>query len=94
VRRECQACVARPYGYIGGTLGVMARKWDERFVITSDHNPDGAANQRAPRNLSDTYFVRTGESLSSVMTDTEIFDTMEAAEGYMRVNYERVMKYG
>jgi hypothetical protein len=79
---------------MGGAMGVMARKRDERFVITSDRDPDGAANKRAPRNPSDSYLVWTGDSWSSVMADAETFDTMDAADDYMRANYERVMKYG
>jgi hypothetical protein len=75
-------------------MGVMARKQDERFVITSDRTPDGATNKRAPRNLSDTYLVWTGDSWSSVMSDAETFDTLEVAEDYIRANSERVMKYG
>lgn len=75
-------------------MGVMARKRDERFVIASDRQPDSAANKRAPKNLSDTYLVWTGDSWSSNMTDAEAFDTMEAAEEYIRSHSERVMKYG
>jgi hypothetical protein len=75
-------------------MGVMARERDKRFVITSDRQSDGASNKRAPRNLSDTYLVWTGISWSSVVADAETFDTMEAAEDYIRANSERVMKYG
>jgi len=75
-------------------MGVMARMRDERFVITSDRNPDGPSIKRAPRNLSDTYLVWTGESWSSVMSDALTFDTLEVAEDYIRANAERVMKYG
>ena len=75
-------------------MGVMARMRDERFVITSDRNPDGTSIKRAPRNLSDTYLTWTGEAWSSVMTDALTFDTLEAAEDYIRANAERVMKYG
>jgi hypothetical protein len=75
-------------------MGVMARKRDERFVITSDRQPDIASSKRAAKNLSDIYLVWTGDSWSSLMPDAETFDTMEAAEEYIRINYERVMKYG
>jgi hypothetical protein len=75
-------------------MGVMARERDKRFVITSDRTPDGASNKRAPRNLSDTYLVWTGDSWSPVMTDAKTFETMEAAENYIRANSDRVMKYG
>jgi hypothetical protein len=75
-------------------MGVMARMRDERFVIASDRNPDGSANKRAPRTLTDTYLVWTGDSWSSVMTDAETFDTIEAAEEYILANSDRVMKYG
>lgn len=75
-------------------MGVMARKRDGRFVITSDRQPDSASNKRAPKNLSDTYLVWTGDSWSSVMADAETFDTIDAAEDYLRENSDRVMKYG
>jgi hypothetical protein len=75
-------------------MGILARKRDDRFVITSDRQPDGAANKRAPKNLSETYLVWTGDSWSSLMADAKAFDTLETAEEYIRVNYERVMKYG
>ena len=75
-------------------MGVMVRKRDERFVITSDRKPDDTSNKRAPKTLSDTYLVWTGDGWSSVITDAEIFDSMEAAEDYIRANSDRVMKYG
>jgi hypothetical protein len=75
-------------------MGVVARKRDERFVVTSDRNPGAAANKRAPSDLSDTYLVWTGDSWSSAMTDAETFDTMEAAEDYIRANSDQVMKHG
>jgi hypothetical protein len=75
-------------------MGVMARKRDERFVITSDRQPDSAEKKRAPKNISETYLVWTGDSWSSIMPDAETFDSMDAAEEYIRINYERVMKYG
>jgi hypothetical protein len=75
-------------------MGVIARKRDERFVITSDRQPDSAANKRAPKNLSETYLVWTGDSWSSTMSDAEIFATMDSAEEYIKTNYARVMKYG
>ena len=79
---------------VSRTMGVMARQRDARFVITSDRQPESASSKRAPKNLSDTYLVWTGESWSSVMTDAEYFDSMEAAEEYIRANADRVMKYG
>ena len=75
-------------------MGVMVRKRDERFVITSDRKPDDASNKRAPKNLSDTYLVWTGDGWSSDITNAEIFDSTEAAEDYIRANSDRVMKYG
>jgi len=75
-------------------MGVMTRDQGEVFVITSDRSPDGAPNKRAPKNLSSTYLVWTGDSWSSVMTDAMIFDTEEAADEYIRVNADRLMKDG
>jgi hypothetical protein len=75
-------------------MGVMTRDRGEVFVITSDRSPDDTPNKRAPKNLSDTYLVWTGDSWSSVMTDAKTFETEEAADEYIRANADRVMKYG
>jgi hypothetical protein len=75
-------------------MGVMARQRDARFVITSDRQPESAASKRAPKNLSDTYLVWTGDSWSSDVADAKYFETMDAAEDYIRANSDRVMKYG
>ena len=75
-------------------MGVMARDRDNLFVITSDRNPDDIRNKRAPKTLSGTYLVWTGDSWSSIMTDAKAFETMEAADEYIRSNSDRVMKYG
>ena len=75
-------------------MGVMTRDRGEVFVITSDRSPDDIKHKRAPKNLSNTYLVWTGESWSSVMTDAKTFETIEAADEYIRANSDRVMKEG
>jgi hypothetical protein len=75
-------------------MGVMTRDRGEVFVITSDRSPEDTPNKRAPKNLSATYLVWTGESWSPVMTDAQTFETEAAAEEYIRANSDRVMKDG
>jgi hypothetical protein len=75
-------------------MGVMARDRGEVFVITSDRSLDEAQNKRVAKKMSNTYLVWTGDSWSSVMTDAKTFETMDAADEYIRANSERVMKDG
>ena len=73
-------------------MGVMTRDRGDLFVITSDRNPGDTPNKRAPKNLSNTYLVWTGNSWSTVMADAMTFRTMEAADEYIQANSDRVMK--
>jgi len=75
-------------------MGVMARDRGDVFVITSDRIPDEIQHKRAPKNLSDTYLVWTGDDWSPVMTAAKTFETAEAADEYIRANSDRVMKAG
>jgi hypothetical protein len=75
-------------------MGVMTRDQGGGFVVTSDRSSDGIANKRAPKNLSSTYLVWTGNSWSTVMTDAKTFETEEAADDYIRANSDRVMRDG
>ena len=75
-------------------MGVMARDQGEVFVVTSDRILGETKNTRAAKKMSSTYLVWTGDSWSSVMTDAKTFETHEAADNYIRVNSDRVMKDG
>jgi hypothetical protein len=75
-------------------MGVMTRDRGEVFVITSDRSPDETQNKRAPKKMSSTYLVWTGDRWSAVMTDAKTFETLEAADEYIRANSGRVMKAG
>ena len=75
-------------------MGVMTRDRGEVFVITSDRSLDEAQNKRVAKKMSNTYLVWTGDSWSSVMTDAKTFETMDAADEYIRANSDRVMKDG
>jgi len=72
----------------------MTRDQGNIFVITSDRLLGEAKSARAAKKMSGTYLVWTGDSWSSVMTDAKTFETEEAADDYIRVNSERVMKDG
>ena len=78
----------------GVKMGVMTRNRDQLYVITSDRSPDVKPNKRAPKQVSETYLVWTGDHWSSVMTDAKTFETSEAADEYIRANSDRVMKDG
>ena len=75
-------------------MGVMARKRDEVFVITSDRTSVDSAAKAAPKRSSDSDFVWTDKGWSSVMADAMTFRTLDAADEYIRANYARVMKDG
>jgi hypothetical protein len=75
-------------------MGVMARDQGDVFVVTSDRILGEAKSPRAAKKMSSTYLVWTGESWSSVMADAQTFATAEAADEYIRVNSDRVMKDG
>jgi hypothetical protein len=75
-------------------MGVMARDQGDVFVVTSDRILGEAKNARAAKRMSSTYLVWTGESWTSVMGDAKTFVTAEAADEYIRVNSDRVMKDG
>jgi len=75
-------------------MGVMTRDRGEVFVITSDRNPDEAQTKRVAKKMSNTFWVWTGDSWSAVMTDAKTFETMDAADEYIRANSGRVMKDG
>ena len=76
-------------------MGVMTRKIDEHFVITSDRGAADAAHKPAPKRMSETSLrVWTGDCWSAVMSDAKIFSTLDAADEYTRANYARVMSAG
>ena len=75
-------------------MGVMARDQGDVFVVTSDRILGEAKSTRAAKKMSSTYLVWTGESWSSVMAEAKTFKTAEAADEYIRVNSDRVMKDG
>jgi hypothetical protein len=75
-------------------MGVMARDQGDVFVVTSDRILGEAKNTRAAKKMSNIYLVWTGDSWSSIKTDAKTFETSEAADDYIRVNSNRVMKDG
>lgn len=72
-------------------MGVMTRNQGEIFVITSDRILGEAKNAHAAKKLSSTYLVWTGDTWSSVKTEAKTFETVDAADEYIRANSNRVM---
>lgn len=72
-------------------MGIMARQRGEMYVISSDRTPGEIPTNRAPKRAADTYQVWTGDSWSTVMDDAQTFQTLDAADEYVRVNYARVV---
>ena len=75
-------------------MGVMTRDRGEVFVVTSDRNPDEPPSKRAAKKMSNTYLVWTGDGWSADMADAKTFETVDAADEYIRANSDRVMKDG
>ena len=74
-------------------MGVMARKQDELFIITSDRISGDLPSKRAPR-MSENLQVWTGDRWSSDMADAKTFTTLDEADEYVRTNYAQVMTDG
>lgn len=73
-------------------MGVMTRKSDENFIITSDRIAGELPSGRAPKQrVSEVYQVWTGDGWSATMADAKTFTASEVADEYIRANYARVM---
>ena len=72
-------------------MGILTRKQDERFVISSDHTIAGVASKHAPRRLDEPYQVWTGSEWSAHTADALWFETLEDADEYVRANYSKLV---
>ena len=72
-------------------MGILTRKQDERFVISSDHTSPGVTSKRAPRRLNEPYQVWTGFNWSPNTTEAVVFDSLEDADEYVRANYPKLV---
>ncbi len=72
-------------------MGILTRKQGTGFVIGSDRSATDAPTTRAPKGrLSDSIAVWTGETWSPEMAEALTFDTLDAADEYVRANYAKV----
>jgi hypothetical protein len=71
-------------------MGILTRKQDERFVISSDHANPGGTVKRAPRRLNEPYLVWTGAGWSPDIAEALLFDTLDTADEYVRANYSKL----
>lgn len=72
-------------------MGILTRKQDERFVVSSDHASRGATSRRAPRHLNEPYQVWTGLNWSPNVTEAVGFDSLDDADEYVRANYAKLV---
>ena len=72
-------------------MGILTRQQDATFVITSDKQAGVAQGTRAPARVSSEYVVWTGIGWSGNRADALQFDSLEAADEYVRANFAKVM---
>jgi hypothetical protein len=75
-------------------MGVLARKQEQGWVITSDRDGEDKTKKRAAKKLSDTYLVWTGNHWSADMVEAKTFLDMDQADEYVRANYRAIMVDG
>ena len=71
-------------------MGILTRAQEDVFVITSDRAATASPAARAPARLSDAYHVWTGTRWSIEKSDALRFDTLDAADEYVRANFARI----
>jgi hypothetical protein len=74
-------------------MGILTRKHGEEFVISSDHGAPTASSARAPRRMNDIYQVWTGSEWSANIDDAVRFGSLDDADDYVRVNYQKLNAY-
>jgi hypothetical protein len=75
-------------------MGVIARKSGESFIITSDRTAGELPMKSAPkkRATDEVFQVWTGSDWSTSQAAAAIFSGLEAADDYIRANFDRVMR--
>jgi hypothetical protein len=72
-------------------MGILTVQHNGRFVITSDRSMSDAPVNRPPKaKLSSSFQVWAGDAWSLVKTDAMTFDTLDAADEYVKANYRRL----
>ena len=71
-------------------MGILTRRQDEAFVISSDKPSGSATTTRAPNRIAAEYEVWTGSGWSQNRTEAMQFASLDAADEYVRANFGRV----
>jgi hypothetical protein len=71
-------------------MGILTRKQGEQFVISSDRTTAGVVSQRPPRRMSEPYQVWTGSIWSANNEEAVTFNSLDDADEYVRVNYQKL----
>jgi hypothetical protein len=72
-------------------MGIMTRRQGTEFVISSDRGANDAPTSKAPKGRpSENYEVWNGDNWSTISTDAKTFDTLDAADDYVRANFSKV----
>lgn len=75
-------------------MGVIARKLGETFIIASDRAEGEIPSKSAPkkRMADDAFQVWTGSGWSASHAAAAVFSELDAADDYIRANFDRVMR--
>ncbi len=68
-------------------MGILTRKQNERFVISSDLTDPLAKGKRAPNRVNTAYLVWTGLTWSPNNSEAQFFDSLDDADEYVRAHY-------
>jgi hypothetical protein len=71
-------------------MGILTRRQDDAFVITSDRPVGAAATNRAPTRLTDDYQVWNGTAWSATKSDALSFASLDAADEFVRANIAKM----
>jgi hypothetical protein len=72
-------------------MGILTQQQGSKYVISSDQASADAPSKRPPKGKPmATYEVWTGETWSASGTDATIFNSLDAADQYVKENYARL----
>jgi hypothetical protein len=72
-------------------MGILTRASGDEFIISSDRDTSTAQSKHAPRLRAEVVFVWTGTQWSKQVEDALRFDSLEAADEYVRANMAKVL---
>jgi hypothetical protein len=72
-------------------MGILTQQIGEKYVISSDLTAAEAPSKRPPRSKPfASYEVWTGESWSASGADATIFNSLDAADQYVKEHYAQL----